>query len=53
MASSKKKTETVRSFVRRQITADEAITDDQIFQNWKALYGAVPLSIKYTPGVCP
>jgi hypothetical protein len=46
MANSKKKKVTVRSFVRRQILADEAITDDQILHNWKALYGTAALTLK-------
>ena len=46
MATSNKKKVTVRSFVRRQIIADEEISDDQILANWKALYEPTPLTLK-------
>lgn len=46
MAESKKKKVAVRFFVRRQILADEAITDDQILLNWTALYATPPLTLK-------
>lgn len=46
MENSQKKKITVRAFVRRQILADEAITDDQILQNWKALYATTQLTLK-------
>jgi hypothetical protein len=46
MANSKTKKFAVRSFVRRKVLADDKITDDQILQNWKALYGAATLTLK-------
>jgi hypothetical protein len=46
MAKSTQKTLKARAFVRRQIIADDKISDDQILQNWKALYAAAPLTIK-------
>jgi hypothetical protein len=46
MAKSKKKAVQFRSFVRRQIIADDTISDDQILQNWNVLYTAAPLTIK-------
>ena len=45
MAKSKKNEGQVRSFVRRQIIANEEITDDQILLNWKALAPNAPLKI--------
>lgn len=46
MAKAKKQSVKSRAFIRRQIIADEKISDDQILLNWQALYGAAPLTLK-------
>jgi hypothetical protein len=46
MAKSKKQSVKSRAFIRRQIIACENISDDQILQNWQALYSAAPLTLK-------
>jgi hypothetical protein len=46
MATSKNKVLPVRSFIRRQIIADNTITDEQIRQNWQKLYPTTPLKLR-------
>ena len=45
MATSKKGSGKVRSFVRRQIIADSTISDDQILENWEATVPKKPLTL--------